>query len=212
MCPGTHRGALNRRVADFESAPQLERKPLGGTRPQPTVLRAPRLDLVPMTLALAEAELRGVPTLAAVLGVPAPDAWPPDFYDGADLNRMRRLLQDPVNEGWALYYLVHRGPPRALVGVAGYAGRPTVAGEVEIGYGILPRHRGLGLATEAVSALVAHAFQEASVERVVAETFPHLSGSIGVLARNRFQLISTSGRGGGLRYELHRSTYQAGAA
>jgi RimJ/RimL family protein N-acetyltransferase len=159
-----------------------------------------------MTLALAEAERVGAPALAAALGVPAPLAWPPDFYDADDLERMKGLLRDPANDGWALYYLIQRGPPRLLVGVAGYGGRPTAAGVVEIGYGVLPAHRRLRFATEAVAALVAHAFAEPSVHMVIAETFPQLAGSIGVLERNHFRLGAAPGHRAALRYELRRST------
>jgi RimJ/RimL family protein N-acetyltransferase len=163
-----------------------------------------------MTLALAELEHGGAPALAAALGVPAPLAWPPDFYDADDLERMKGLLRDPANAGWALYYLIQRGPPRVLVGVAGYGGRPTAAGVVEIGYAVLPAHRRSRFATEAVAALVAHAFREASVQVVIAETFPHLVGSIGVLERNHFRLGAARGHGGALRYELQRAMLLTG--
>ena len=101
---------------------------------------------------------------------------------------------------------------RALVGVAGYSGRPTDQGVVELGYSVVPpAHRRQGLATEAVAALLDHAFQHPSVHLVVAETFPHLSSSIGVLLRNHFHLGGEPGRGGALRYELPRTTPTAGA-
>ncbi len=161
-----------------------------------------------MTPALATAELTGVGALAAALGVEAPAVWPPEFYEADDVERMGRLLEDPANAGWALYYLILRTAPRALAGVAGFAGRPSADGVVEIGYAVLPAHRRLGLASEAVAALLALAFAEPLVGRVVAETYPSLDGSIGVLVRNRFSPSPARGRGDTLRYELSRSSYE----
>jgi RimJ/RimL family protein N-acetyltransferase len=164
-----------------------------------------------MTLALAGAERAGGVVLAAALDVPEPAEWPPDFYDADDLERMEHLLDDPTNAGWALYYLILRGTMPALVGVAGYSGRPTDHGVVELGYSVVPAHRRQGLATEAVAGLLEHAFQHPSVHLVVAETFPHLTSSTGVLLRNHFHLSAEPGRGGALRYELPRTMPKAGA-
>jgi len=175
------------------------------------MLTTPRLDLIPMTRALAGAERAGGVALATALDVPEPAGWSPGFYDADDLARMEHLLDDPTNAGWALYYLILRRPGRALVGVAGYSGQPTDDGVVELGYAVVPAHRRQGLATEAVAGLLDHAFQHPSVHLVVAETFAHLTSSIGVLLRNHFVLSAEPGRGGALRYELPRTMPRAGA-
>ena len=176
------------------------------------MLTTRRLHLVPMTLQLAEAERAGATTLTAALRADVPPDWPPDFYDDEDLDRMRRLREDPANEGWALYYLIQRTPRPAVVGVAGFSGRPSHDRAVEIGYSVMPPYRRQGLATEAVAALLDRAFQDANVDTVIAETLPHLPASIGVLMRNGFRLASETGRGGTLRYALTRAAYEAGAS
>ena len=168
-----------------------------------------RLNLIAMTPALALAELHGPAELAAALGAGLPEFWPPELYDRDDLERMRRLLEEPANAGWALYYLVQAAAPHALVGVAGYAGRPTPGGMVEIGYSVLPAFRRRGLASEAVGALVARAFLEPVVTTVRAETLPGLDGSMGVLRRNGFTLVRGVRRGGTLRYEVQRAGHTA---
>jgi RimJ/RimL family protein N-acetyltransferase len=173
------------------------------------MLTTRRLDLVPMTLALADAERSGTTSLSVALRAAVPPDWPPDFYDDDDLDRMRRLLADPANGGWVLYYVIHREPARTLVGVAGFSGRPSDDRVVEMGYSLMPSHHGRGIATEAVRELLRFAFGDASVERVVAETFPHLPSSIGVLMRNGFRLAVEAGRSGALRYALDRSSFAA---
>jgi hypothetical protein len=68
----------------------------GGIR---TLLSSSRLDLVPMTPALLVAEHEGPAALAAGLGVPLPDSWPPELYDDDDLRRFEDLLANPLNAG-----------------------------------------------------------------------------------------------------------------
>ena len=158
-----------------------------------------------MTPELVAAETAGTDHLAAALGVGMPGAWPPEFYDADDLARMSALLADEGNAGWALYYLRERGQPPSLVGVAGFAGAPGADGLVEVGYSILPLYRRRGLASEALSALVTHAFSQPAVRVVAAETYPSLAASIGVLLKNGFQPTASPGQLGILRFERLRS-------
>jgi RimJ/RimL family protein N-acetyltransferase len=156
-----------------------------------------------MTPALAAAELQGAKSLAAALRVPTPVPWPPDLYEADDLERMAAVLDTPGAAGWALYYIIERDP-RGLVGVAGFGGPPKIDGVVEVGYSVLVAHRRRGFASEAVAALLAHAFGDPRVTRVVAETYPSLPASIGVLVRNGFSQVSAENEDGKLRYELQR--------
>lgn len=82
--------------------------------------------------------------------------------------------------------------PRTLIGSAGFCGRPTPDGVVEVGYGIVRDRCRRGFASEVVRGLVAHAFSHAAVDRVVVKTLPHLTPSIGVLKKCGFQLVEES--------------------
>ncbi len=164
-----------------------------------------------MTLALVDAELRGAAALARALGVGVPDEWPPELFEPNDLERMRKLLTEPANAGWAIYYLIQRDP-RHLVGIAGFAGAASREGAVEVGYSILRPHRRRGYASEALAALVVFAFGHAGVERVTALTLPELGASIGVLERGGFALVGADPHSTTLRYELTRSDFVARAA
>jgi RimJ/RimL family protein N-acetyltransferase len=160
-----------------------------------------------MTIELLAAERAGGDHLARALGVAPPPTWPPELYDDDDLARYSRLLADPANAGWVLYYVLERANPSRLVGVAGFAGRPGPDGVVEVGYSVLPPYRRRGIASEALATLVRQAFGRSSVRCIAAETFPSLEASIGVLRRNGFRPVPASGRNGTLRFELPRGAF-----
>jgi ribosomal-protein-alanine N-acetyltransferase len=69
------------------------------------------------------------------------------------------------------------------VGSAGFLGRPTTDGTIEIGYGVHAAHRNRGYATEAVRALVAWALGQEAVTRVIARCDPKNAPSIRVLEK-----------------------------
>ncbi len=75
----------------------------------------------------------------------------------------------------------------ALVGTAGFQGPPR-AGEVAIGYGIVPEYRGRGLASEAVAALLEAARCSGAVV-VVAQVDWDNAASRRVLDRHGFAVV-----------------------
>ena len=76
-----------------------------------------------------------------------------------------------ANQAWGHRQVVERATG-LVVGGIGFAGPPGAAGEVELGYGIVPSRQGRGYATEAVAAMVAVAWADPVVEAVVATTAP----------------------------------------
>ena len=83
------------------------------------------------------------------------------------------------------------GERPALIGTVGYKG-PPADGTVEVGYGIVREHQRRGYATEATEALIARAFEFSEVTRVIAETLPELTASIGVLEKCGFHRVEES--------------------
>ena len=171
-----------------------------------------RLTLVPGTPGLGRAELRSLAELAAHLGARVPAGWPPDLYDTPAIEySVAQLESDPEQAGWSFYYFIlhdRREAAPVLVGAGGYKGKPSAEGTVEIGYSIVAGYQRRGLATEAAAALVAHAFRDARVNRVIAETLPKLAPSIGVLRKNGFRLIGEGSEPGVIRFELMRAEYE----
>ena len=174
-----------------------------------------RLELVPATPEQVRAALAGTAALGAELGAVVPATWPPEFLDDPAFEyTLARLLEGPSQAGWWLHFVVLKGAPgaRTLIGSAGYKGPPSDDGTVEVGYGIVRDQHRLGYASEAVRGLLARAFADASVQRVIAETYPELTGSIGVLRACGFSLTGDGSEPGVIRFALTRSDYAAGAS
>ena len=167
-----------------------------------------RLRLIPATIASLRAELEGRAQLARVLGIEVPESWPPELYDEPAIRfTLDRVEREPEEVGWWLYYVAEPqqlGGSTKLVGVAGYKGPPSAAGIVEVGYGTLPEHRRKGFASEATQAMIDRAFGLAEVRSVVAETFPHLSASSGVMKRCGMSYVGEGSEAGVIRYGITR--------
>jgi ribosomal-protein-alanine N-acetyltransferase len=169
-----------------------------------------RLELIPATAELTQAALDGQRALAITLGASVPASWPPEFLDAPALEfTLKRLKEGAEQAGWWLYFVVlPRGDTgRLLIGSAGYKGPPSPDGMVEIGYGIVGDQQRRGYASEAARALLAHAFTYPAVHKVIAETLPELTGSIGVLTKCGFHLIGEGSEPGVIRFELTRAEY-----
>jgi RimJ/RimL family protein N-acetyltransferase len=120
------------------------------------MIRTERLDLTATTLDLAEAELTSLERFAEMLGASIPDGWPPGLYDRGAMTFFRDRLRESSAEGWYGWYAVLRAE-HLLVASIGFCGPPK-DGVVELGYSVVEAYRRRGIATEAVTAMAAHAF------------------------------------------------------
>jgi [ribosomal protein S5]-alanine N-acetyltransferase len=178
-------------------------------------LRTDRLDLIPATPETTRAAIADVPALGRALGAAVPPSWPPELLDRPALEfTLDKLRRGPPHTAWWLYFVVLRADSdaRVLIGSVGYKGPPTDDGTVEVGYGILPEYQRRGYASEAVRALVARAFAVPAVHRVIAETLPELTPSIGVMTKCGFTLLGEGSEPGVIRYELVRARFLKPAA
>lgn len=175
------------------------------TTPLLRVIRSRRLRLVSATRHLMEMDLEGRDALAGALGTDVPESWPPDLYGAGAMRFALQELAECSEHGWSFWYMVIRGNPGELAGIAGFKGWPDQSGSVEIGYSVLSHHQRQGFATEAVQRLVGWAFTHHNVMEVCAETFPHLSQSIKVLKKNGFRHTGAGSEAGVIRYAINRS-------
>jgi RimJ/RimL family protein N-acetyltransferase len=162
--------------------------------------------LIPATVESLRAEAaRDWSRFAGLLGVREPETWPPELYDDDAIAWSLRALEEGRDRApWFTYYFVLRRAPRELVGAGGYMNPPDPDGVVELGYSVLAAHRRQGYASEATAALVACAFVQSKVKRVIAHTYPNLIASIGVLKRNGFAREGAGAEAGTVRYGRER--------
>ena len=177
----------------------------------PAKLSTDRLELVAATLEHASAELESPELLGSMLVAQVGSGWPPGEYDRQAQEYFRDKLREggPAVVGWYAWYVVLRNdclPESVLVGAAGFCGPPNDGGEVEIGFSILSAWEGRGYATEAVKALVPHAFTESRVRRVIAHTTLQNLASQRVLEKSGFKRASQGVEPGSLRFEASRVT------
>src|SRR5438270_314905 len=176
------------------------------------MLAAPRLDFIATSVSTLEAALVSSTALAHALSVQVPSTWPPEFLDADALVFMRnRLVEYPHENAWWMYFLVMR-EPRVLLGTGAYKGPPDATGTVEIGYGIVAEQRRRGFAAEAARTLIAHAFAQPGVTRVIAETFPELVGSIAVMQRCGMRRVEGGSEPGVIRFAITRDDFARSAA
>ena len=169
-----------------------------------------RLELLPSSSETLVAALHSPQALAAALGAEVPLSWPPDFLDAPALQFvLDRVTADPGAAPWWFYFVILRDldAERVVIGTAGYKGPPDAEGTVEIGYGIVSDRRRRGYAAEAAGALIEHAFADPAVGRVIAETYPELTGSIGVLKRCGFEEIGPGSEPRVIRFALSRRAW-----
>lgn len=159
-------------------------------------VRTPRLRLVGLDDALMELALYDPAALGEALGLEAPPDWPTEALRPALPAMLEDTRRSGVPPGWSVWVLARDG---RIVGDAGFVGPPDSRGEVEVGYAMLPRHRGQGLMTEAVRALAGWAFAHGA-RVVVALTEPDNAASRAVLRRVGARVVAS---GSGLeRWEL----------
>jgi len=151
-----------------------------------TLLRTARLELAPMTLAMAEAVILGHKEDAEhLIAARMPLRWPNrELVERAFSASLETLRAGPEVRLWGNRVLVARAPDgeARVVGSVVFHGRPN-DGIAEIAYGVEEGSQGQGYATEAVAASVAWALREDGVLAVQAATFDWHVPSLRVIGK-----------------------------
>lgn len=175
----------------------------------PEPLETARLVLRAATAELARAELAGAAAFARALDAGIPPGWPPPFNDESSMRWILDALEaDPGACGWLSWYFLLKdaaGGRATAVGTGGFKGRPDRHGTVEIGYSVMETHQRQGIAPEAVGALVAWAFGQPGVTRIIAHTLPDGRASMRVLAKNAFEYVGPGLEEGTVLFERWRT-------
>ena len=154
------------------------------------MIQTRQLDLIPCTQEHLVAILEDKETLAALLQVAIPEAWPtfPESFTYAYY--LLKLDPSVAALGWWVYLFIHV-QDRVLVGSGGFQGKPNASGAVEIGYEIASGYRNRGLATEAAQAMIAYGFAHPEVTAVEAHTLAGPNPSSRVLEKVGMAYVRT---------------------
>jgi ribosomal-protein-alanine N-acetyltransferase len=110
----------------------------------------------------------------------------PDFFEqrlGWIPFRLDQMILDPSIQPWLTRVMLPRHGRRQAMGTIGFHGPPNAEQRVEIGYEVLPAHRGQGLATEACRALFDWAAAEHGITRFRASVSPGNAASLAVVRK-----------------------------
>jgi ribosomal-protein-alanine N-acetyltransferase len=166
-----------------------------------------RLELVPATpqsLGAAAGDDRDA--LARSLRARVPDDWPPRIDDDGRMARegfafVRDLLAaDPALAGWWGWFVILKGGESTLIGSVSPKGPPDPEGTAEVAYGIVSSQQRNGYATEATLALIEWVVRDPRVRKIVAETYPQLAASLGVMRKCGLSFLGAGSEPGVVRY------------
>jgi RimJ/RimL family protein N-acetyltransferase len=152
-------------------------------------LKTMRLDLVAMSRESLQCQAEDAPDmrrkLGAILRCDVPDGWPHENWEPHVYAYLLNLMAtDAEAMGWCRYLMLRNGSGgRVLIGSFGSGFPKAETGEAEIGYGLLGEFQRQGFAAEAVMAMLPWLRTRRPVKAFVAQTFPHLYGSIRVMEK-----------------------------
>jgi len=151
---------------------------------------------------LLDAALEGDDVLAKALGHDVVPGWA--TFTKALRPTRDAVAADPGGSAWGARFFLAGDPPE-LVGWGGFKGPPS-DGVIELGYEIAEKRRGRGLATAATRAMLAEAFADERVERVIAHTLAERNASTRVLEKTGFRYDGESEEDGAVvwRFALAR--------
>lgn len=140
-------------------------------------------------LRLSELSEADAPFLLALMNDPGYLQHIGDRSVRSEADALRYLLDGPVSSyrrhGHGLLRLALKGSDTPI-GLCGLLKRDTL-NDVDLGYALLPRYRGMGYVHEAAQAVLQHAQQALGIRRVLAVVAPGNASSEGVLRRLGFQ-------------------------
>ena len=139
--------------------------------------------LIPASIDQVRAIIDGDSARASVLlGAVVPPGWPAEAEAREGLPwHLTAMEADPGQRLWRIRFVIQRSS-NSLIGSVNLKGPPLEAGEVEIGWGIVPEARGQGFATEASRAVIEWAVRASRVRRVSA-TIPETNTASQNVAR-----------------------------
>jgi RimJ/RimL family protein N-acetyltransferase len=128
--------------------------------------------------------------------------WPPEHWEPhVRTHILTQFETHPESVGWHRYVLLNRHAP-VLVGCLGAF--PCAAGDVEVGYSVVPSYQRQGIGTEAANAFIEWLLQQPTIRTVSAQTFETMPQSIKVMQRCGMKWIGQGDEAGMVKYRRWR--------
>lgn len=142
---------------------------------------------VPFMEALARKDIEAA---SAEIGAIVP-AWMPLELENFLKYRLNQLRLDPAIRLWLgrAMVLTEADGVRRVIGSIGFHGPPDAKGRLEVGYGVDPRYRRRGYASESVKALFDWAHREHGITRFIASISPDNQPSLRLTAAFGFERV-----------------------
>ncbi|MEY8351192.1 GNAT family N-acetyltransferase [Bacillus cereus] len=152
-----------------------------------TNIETKRLKMIPFTLDLVEATIKGREELQKIIPYKISLEWPmPDYKDILPWIA-EGLRQNPEQSKWS-GLIIHKDD-NVIIGDMGCKGAPDSTGKVEIGYSIVSHYQGNGYATEMTRAFVEWLKQNKEVEMIKADCLTSNIASSRVLEKTGFTCV-----------------------
>jgi ribosomal-protein-alanine N-acetyltransferase len=119
---------------------------------------------------------------------------------------LSKILAHWAQHGFGRWVLLSK-PNKSVIGMCGLSYLDDT-GEVEIGYGLAKEYWGIGLASEAATAVMNYGFEQLRLDRIVAVVWPENIASIRVLEKLGMRKEAKLYNGVVLYYTLSREVYQ----
>lgn len=162
------------------------------TPPAITQIQTSRLQLVAINREILDIEKASRIRFSRFLQAEVPEAWPPPSLIPLKPWLREQLLLNTDKIGWYLWYGILRRPlTNILILSCGFMEPPDAQGGVEIGYALLERWRGQGLATEAAKALMHWAFNHPEIHFLRARVARGNLASARILENCGFERIAS---------------------
>jgi RimJ/RimL family protein N-acetyltransferase len=177
------------------------------------VIQSARLDLIPVTAESLVCQQRNSSQmrieLGAILNAKIPESWPHADWEPHVIDYLLNLIgTDAEAMGWCRYLVLRDDSTktRTLIGTFGSGFPKAETGLAEIGYGLLPEWQRQGFAAEAVLTMLPWLQTRRAITAFVAQTFPHLRGSIRVLEKTGFRPAGVGYEDGTILFRLECET------
>ena len=151
-----------------------------------TRITTERLFLTPFTKSSSESILQGNFEELLESGYRLGDGWPDEdaIETLPKIIKNLELVGEPTGfESW----MIVKKDGNAIIGDAGFKGRPNELGEVDIGYSIIMRERKKGFGVEAAKGFVKWAFSQAEVKAITARCLIDNADSVRILGKLNFE-------------------------